>query len=601
MGNSFNYRQDSLRRILLSNKGLQKQIKRLVKLHPNWQLREYIEYFLKISEDVLQPNAERKIVHLYIAIRLEKACDRVIKDFAINFPTLRGDSGFLYERCYDIKNELLYDVKKLRKVLGNYRAERANPAKVETYFAGVLKHKLWETFEVESPWHLLCNFDLSTQKKKNNAQQKIKKALTKSGVIEPYLSRYIFAWQYFVPVYKNQNIYNTHRKTAKWPNPNPLDFEEAARDYNGNLLQSYTPLEVFSSPKVSAETIEAWMNEIIKALQLSWRLKFDAIARDLESEQFNSDDDSNNQSWKWLDYEENEKELQDFVDSALNENLQKINKNSNNIRSKIPLKKRNAVMPLCYPHELSILDQEQFANKINVNQATISRYISKHYQTPLFKRIDDLVVEKLGLQLPERARNYVEYFFEHSFTCPSRLNLIDDSLIKAIERLDRCTKYVLQLRYARKLELKEIENGDLLNWHREEGEVALIIEQAKIALSQQLAENIKQKQERYITFWLKRYYENVISSVLLNTFSCFESNLKLILENYYGQKMTIEQIEKQQSYYKVGQSIKQAREELENALVQWAFDNFEIDLSAEREQIDEVVENWLNALYFREI
>jgi transcriptional regulator with XRE-family HTH domain len=146
------------------------------------------------------------------------------------------------------------------------------------------------------------------------------------------------------------------------------------------------------------------------------------------------------------------------ADPIFQEEIQIIDNSLEKIRSKIPLEFRKAVMPLCYPHELSLLVQEQFANKVGVNQGTIARYISNIYKTPLLARLNDLTDEKLGTEPKAWAHNYVEKFLQERFSNPNISDLIERALIDSIETLDNPGQILIRLYYGQKMTIEEIIN-----------------------------------------------------------------------------------------------------------------------------------------------
>nr|MDJ0682480.1 hypothetical protein [Xenococcaceae cyanobacterium MO_167.B52] len=121
---------------------------------------------------------------------------------------------------------------------------------------------------MQSDWHLLCNVDINSIRKLNNFAKKLRKALEKHGLKEPEISQYIFAWQYFVPVYKNNKVYNLKQKiNPKWLEPENSDFTEAAIYYNTQRFQPDAPLQVSSGKELTPEILKKWMNLCIKALR----------------------------------------------------------------------------------------------------------------------------------------------------------------------------------------------------------------------------------------------------------------------------------------------------------------------------------------------
>ena len=223
----------------------------------------------------------------------------------------------------------------------------------------------------------------------------MRKALEKYGVQEPNISQDIFAWQYFVPVYRNNLINNPKGKyKQRWSKPNKLEFEEAANYYNTQRFQPDAPLQVASGKEVTGEIIEKWMKICIKALRQAESIievsrDADIYTKQIEkSESLLVADDLNDDS---ISVEKSE--------LTLRQEIEQIEANLNRITSRIPPESRRAIMLLCYPHRLAILNQEQLASLLGVNQGTISRFISKCIEKPLVDTLKDLLERELNIDL----------------------------------------------------------------------------------------------------------------------------------------------------------------------------------------------------------
>jgi len=113
-------------------------------------------------------------------------------------------------------------------------------------------------------------------------------------------------------------------------------------------------------------------------------------------------------------------------------------------------------MPLCYPHELSLLVQDQFAKKVGVNQGTVARYIANTYKSPLLTQMDSLIRTQLDNDLQVWSQTYVKEFLSKRFTNPHQNQEIDRALTVAIESLEPHLQLLLKLRYGQSYSIDTI-------------------------------------------------------------------------------------------------------------------------------------------------
>ncbi len=185
----------------------------------------------------------------------------------------------------------------------------------------MLRNIILDQLNFESPWHLLCDVDLNSRRKFNNERQKRQASLFRQGITEPQVSQYIFAWQYFIPIYKNNRVYNSKTKnTTRWPESEQADFEEAARDYNTNRFQPDAPLQVSSGKEVTPELIQKWMNICIEALQHYPNLV--EISRDADS--YEKQYDQSDNPWEVLESEANQTDFIEQIDPVFKEEIKRI-------------------------------------------------------------------------------------------------------------------------------------------------------------------------------------------------------------------------------------------------------------------------------------
>jgi transcriptional regulator with XRE-family HTH domain len=283
------------------------------------------------------------------------------------------------------------------------------------------------------------------------------------------------------------------------------------------------------------------------------------------------------------------------------EEIQRINNSLEKIRSKIPQGVRKAVMPLCYPHEFSLLVQEQFASKVGINQGTVARYISNIYKTPLLSRFEFLLTETMKTTPQVWAQRYVEIFLDERFSNPIRSDLIEGALIDSIETLDNSRQTILRLRYGQKMNVEEI--ADYLRKVKiaESAEITQELSIAKNELQEAVITQINNLKLDYVHSWLKKYYQQLVHIQLLEAFKKLESPLQELMQRRYCQRIAEEQLVIFRPNWNVKQAISNSKQQLQISLRQWVYDAFGLSLDTEKEQVREVVEVWLKTLYSVEL
>ena len=575
-------------------KPLRSRMEKLVQLHPEWEDSHYIQYFGETIDEDSKSESERQFAHLHLVAYFDLARCHFIQQFSRKFP-------FPTATCikfFDLTSDFLYNREKLNKCLKGYNYQDASGANLKTYLQGTLRNIILDQINYESPWHLLCDVDLSSRRKLNNEQQKRREALLRHGILEPNIAQYIFAWQYFVPIYKNNRVHNPNTKNVRrWPEPELPDFEETARDYNSNRFQPDAPLQVSSSPEVTPEMIKKWMNICIEALQNYPRLV--EISRDADSYEKHYEPSVN--PWEPLELEENPVDFLKQADLVFLEEIQRINNSLEKIRSKIPQGVRKAVMPLCYPHEFSLLVQEQFARKVGINQGTVARYISNIYKTPLLSKFETLITETMKTTPQVWAQRYVEKFLEERFSNPSRSDFIEGALIDSIETLDRSKQTILRLRYGQRMNVEEIAAHFRKVKIAESAEVTQELSAAKNELQEAVITQLNNLKLDCVHSWLKRYYQQLVHIQVLEAFKKLEVPMQELIQMRYCQRIAEQQLAILRPNWNVKQAISNAKQQLQISLIQWVYNAFGLSLDTEKEQVCEVVEVWLKTLYSVEL
>ncbi|HAX87994.1 MAG TPA: hypothetical protein DCY91_17430 [Cyanobacteria bacterium UBA11370] len=292
-------------------------MEKLVLLHPEWDDKHYVQYFLRSLNDNSQSESEQQLSHLHLVAYFDLSRCHFIQQFSQKFP-------FPAATClkfFDLTTDVLYNREKFKKCLNSYDPKNESGANLKTYLQAVLRNIILDQLNFESPWHLLCDVDLNSRRKFNNERQKRQASLFRQGITEPQVSQYIFAWQYFIPIYKNNRVYNSKTKnTTRWPESEQADFEEAARDYNTNRFQPDAPLQVSSGKEVTPELIQKWMNICIEALQHYPNLV--EISRDADS--YEKQYDQSDNPWEVLESEANQTDFIEQIDPVFKEEIKRI-------------------------------------------------------------------------------------------------------------------------------------------------------------------------------------------------------------------------------------------------------------------------------------
>ena len=375
---------------------LRNRIKRLAKLHPEWKDSDYIQYFSELLLNKPEFDSESRFAHWHFLAYIDlDRCYLIWRNFHY-FPFYAAK----LEEFYALTNEILCQPDKLKTYLEKYNPQNEKKASVKTYILSILKNSIREKIDLQSDWHLLCNVDINSTRKLNNFAKKLRKALEKYGLKEPKISQYIFAWQYFVPVYKNNKVYNLKQRiNQKWLEPENSDFTEAANYYNTQRFQPDAPLQVSSGKELTSEILKKWMNLCIEALRQNEKII--EVSRDEETYKKQEEKIDN---YITLETQNEKSDSLDQVEIILEQEIKKITANLDTIKSRIPQKYRRAIMPLCYANKLAILNQAELASLLGVHQGTISRYISKYIEVPLLNRALNALNQEKSLKRSLRQK-----------------------------------------------------------------------------------------------------------------------------------------------------------------------------------------------------
>ena len=560
---------------------LKKNIEDLLSLYPDWNQIKCVSYFIEIIKSSSYSAGEKRLAywHLLAYIDLDR-CYLVWRNFR-KFPFYAAKS----QEFYDLTNDLLFQPTKFNKLIYKYNAHDVSGANLKTYILGILKNAIREKLNLKSSWRILCDVDINSLKKFDRALKERRKALKRYGVIEPQRSRYIFALRHFIKVYKTNRIDDIPRiKGNKWPEPELSDFVEVANYYNSQRFTINAPLQAASGLTVTPEVVKKWIKICIQALQYNPRIV--EITYDINTyEQHNSEF---NNSCQLKEQENKLIELSLQTDIILRNTIHKIEHNFSRIRSKIPQKFRSSIMPLCYSHPCALLNQEKLGNKIGVDQATISRYIHKYFESPLLNTFKQFSNEKINLE------SYLTTFLEKRFTNPRFFSLVDATLIEAIHILDFDSQQILKFRYSQKMTVVDISRVLSRQKSKTPQEIDLILVKAKSKLRERLVKQLARWQAEFVRLWLRNYYHEIVQAVLLNSFKELNFVMQAMLIMRYCQKMDEQKIISFYPDLDPTKTIKEAKKHLHYSLLYWVNYSLYISLGSERKRVLEIVEDWLS-------
>lgn len=171
---------------------------------------------------------------------------------------------------------------------------------------------------------------------------------------------------------------------------------------------------------------------------------------------------------------------------------------------------------------------------------------------------------------------------------------MDKILIEAIRNLDDESQKILKLRYSQKMNIADI--ARLMSNQKivEPNEIKLILVDVKYKLEKEFLKKLSKWQVEYVKLWIKNYYQDLIQSVLLNSFKELNCVVQEIVQMRYCQKIDEDTIIDFYSQVNPKQTIDEAKQHLQRSLLRWIEINFGIALVTEDLQILKIVEDWLS-------
>ncbi|MEH2286833.1 sigma-70 family RNA polymerase sigma factor [Nostoc sp.] len=439
-----------------------------------------------------EPSNKIQLAYEHLASYFEEKCYWAAKDLC------KERNANSWEEYLCIARLLVYNPLKLKEILVKYNSQTAN---VDTYITNTLINHIKYSAEVNrfSRWRLLYK----------KSDKELIGALKVFGIIEPKISLIIFARKYFKQVYLINKVKNPTRTTGKkWIAPDEEDFSKSAQCYNVEKVLPTAPHEVSAnSTKVTAKQIQDWMEICIKALEsypMSILPKFSLDALQLDGFEVKSELQVPEIEWEKISSTEDIREqgfLANQANSILSEQLQSMKLDDQKI--------------LLFYYGFG-LNQKQLADKLGINQSTISRYLTKS----TIKLLE--AIAKIS-QPQQWVKQYVRRWLESDYHAPVYSDLIQAALVSAIKKLVKEEREILQLYYGEQIDEVKIASQLRITLN----EIATRLNQAKNNLQEKLMQEINIWMKEYLEKWLSNYSKSLIKLVLKNEAELINKELKL--------------------------------------------------------------------------
>lgn len=439
-----------------------------------------------------EPSNKTQLAYEHLASYFEEKCYWAAKDLC------KDRNVNSWEEYLCIARLLIYNPLKLKEILVKYNSKSAN---IDTYLTNILTNHIKYSAEVNrfSRWRLLYK----------KSDKELIEALKAFGIIEPEISLIIFARKYFKQVYLINKVKNPTRTTGKkWIAPDEEDFSKSAQCYNVEKVLPTAPHEVFAnSTKVTAKQIQDWMGICIKALEsypISILPKFSLDALQLDGFEVKSELQVSEIEWEKISSTEDTREqgfLANQANSILSEQLQSM---------KLDERK---ILLLYYGFGLN---QKQLADRLGINQSTISRYLTKS----TIKLLEAIA----RISQPQQwVKQYVRRWLESEYHAPVHSDLIQAALVSAIKKLVNEEREILQLYYGERMDEKKIASQLNISLN----EIATRLTKAGNHLQEKLMQEINVWMKEYLEKWLNNYYQSFIKLALKNEAKLGKKEFKL--------------------------------------------------------------------------
>ena len=425
-----------------------------------------------------EPSHKTQLAYEHLASYFEERCYWTAKDLC------KYRNANSWEEYLCIARLLVYNPLKLSEILVKYNPQNAN---LDTYITNTLTNHIKSSAEVSrfSRWRLLYT----------KSDKELIEALKVVGILEPEISQIIFARKLFKQVYLINKVKNPARsKGKKWIDPDQKDFEESELFYNAKKVLPSTPHEVSANTKVTAKQIQDWMEICIKALENYPKTilpKFSLDALQSDGMIAKSELEVLEIEWSGISSTEETKEqgfLTNKANSVLSKQLQAMKLDEQKI------------LLLYYGFGLN---QKQLADRLGINQSTISRYLTKS----TIKLLSSLAEIS---QPQEWVIQYVERWLKREYHAPIHSDLIQAALVSAIKKLANEEREILQVYYGQRMDENKIADQLSINMD----EITMRLTKARNQLQDNLMQEINIWIKEYLEKWLSNYYKSLVNLVL---------------------------------------------------------------------------------------
>ncbi len=425
-----------------------------------------------------EPNNRVQKAWEHLAVYCEESCYWAAVQVWKDDRSRSWEEYIFFSRC------LIYESLKFRQILTKYNK---SDFCFDAYMTRILINAIKKEADVArfSKWRLLY--------KKSNKE--LKEALSRAGIDEPEISKFLFARKYFQQVYQINKIQNRDRRTReKWLEPDRTDFALSAKYYNAQMLLPSAPHEVTIGTNITGEQLKDWMETCIAALHnypksITPYFSLDALQEKGCEAEFEGSPDT-------LSHDE--------VDDSV-ENQERAIKQTEPILllQLLSLKgEQQEILLLYYGLELN---QKQIADRFNVTQGAIARRLQT-IEIKLLKTVYGLS------QPPEWVMQYVTGWLVRNYQAPLISDLIHVALVQAIKKLEPQEQKVLRLAYGQKLDEQIIANQLGIS----QSELVDILQRTKSKLEVALIQEIDKMINKYIQFWLQKVLKTIVRSACHN-------------------------------------------------------------------------------------